>query len=166
MIRSIVTKINQWLAELCGWLLSAMILFLCFDIFSRTVKQPVQGAAELAVFVMIAAIYLGLAQCEQLDKHIKVTTLLERMPKKIQLKFRVFNAVIQLLVVLFLIWAAFKSLVYTYTRNVAISGTVPLILWPVRLFILLGLVFFGLQSLLNLSQWISDLSSRKYNRSR
>jgi TRAP-type C4-dicarboxylate transport system permease small subunit len=147
---------NRWLAEICGWLLSVMIIFLCFDIFSRVAKQPVQGAAELAVFVMIAAIYLGLAQCEQMDKHIKVTALLDRMPVNVQKVLRIINASIQIVVVMILIWAAYKNLIYTYTKNVALSGTVPLSLWPIRLVVLLGLFFYGLQSLLNLIQWLKD----------
>jgi len=161
MIRMFITNMNQWLAEICGWLLSVMIIFLCFDIFSRVFKQPVQGVAEVAVFVMIAAIYLGLAQCEKMDKHIKVTALLDRMPIKVQKMLRVFNGSIQLVVVAILIWAAYKNLIYTYVKNVAISGTIPLILWPVRLVVLLGLFFYGLQSLLNLSHWIKEFFPEK-----
>lgn len=161
VMKMFVTRMNRWLAEICGWLLSVMILFLCFDIFSRVVKQPVQGAAELAVFVMIGAIYLGLAQCEQMDKHIKVTALLDRMPIRIQKALRIMNGSIQVVVVTVLIWAAYKNLIYTYIKNVAISGTVPMILWPVRLVILLGLFFFWLQSLLNLSQRIKAVFSGK-----
>ena len=161
VIRVFVTKMNRWLAEICGWLLCVMIIFLCFDIFSRVFKQPVQGVAELTVFVMITAIYFGLAQCEQMDKHIRVTALLDRMPIKVQKTLRIFNGIIQIVVVTVLIWAAYKNLVYTYVKNVAISGTTPLSLWPVKFFVLLGLFFYGVQSLLNLSQWIKEFFSDK-----
>ena len=96
-----------------------------------------------------------------MDKHIKVTALLDRMPIKVQKMLRVFNGSIQLVVVAILIWAAYKNLIYTYVKNVAISGAVPLILWPVRLVVLLGLFFYGLQSLLNPSQWIKEFFCEK-----
>ena len=154
MIRNFVSQMNRWLSEICGWLLSVLILLLCLDIFGRLFKQPLQGVAELAVFVMISAVYLGLSRCEEKDNHIKVTVFFDRMPPSVQGTLRVFNGVIQVVVASILVWAAYANLVYTYSNNVAISGTVLWSIWPVRLVIILGIIFYWLQSLLNLSDWI------------
>jgi TRAP-type C4-dicarboxylate transport system permease small subunit len=154
MIRALIGQMNRWLAEICGLLLIVMIIFLCIDIFGRLLSQPIQGIPELAVFVMIAVVYLGLAQCEQQDKHIKVTAFYERMPPRIQRIVKVINVCIQFLVASILIWAAYKNFLYTYSNDVALSGTVLLVLWPVRLIILFGLIFYWLQTVLNLNDWI------------
>ena len=154
MIRKTIIQLNQLLAEICGWLLSVMIIFLCIDIVGRGIKQPVQGVAEIAVFVMISAIYLGLAQCEQMDKHVKVTALIQKFPKGLKKGLRIFNGFVQIIVVSILIWAAFNNLIYTYSKQVVIAGTVPLPLWPARVVILVGIFFYWLQSIINLSDSI------------
>ena len=158
-MRTVIRKLNNWLAELCGWLLSVMVVFLCFDIISREIKEPIQGVAEMAVFVMISAIYLGLAHCEQLDKHVQVTAILSRMPTRVQGVLRMINGIIKTVIVAVLIWAAATNLIYTYIKHVAISGTVPLKLWPVKLIILLGLIVYWFQVIVNLSLSFKDYRS-------
>jgi len=165
MVQGYIRKINEWLAEICGWLLSVMVIFLCVDIIGRGVKEPIQGVAEMAVFVMISAVYLGLAHCEQMDKHIQVTALLARMPPRVRSVLKVINGGIQVVVVGVLIWAAANNLLYTYSKLVAISGTVPLKLWPVKLVILVGLVFYWLQSLVNMGISIRECCGLNFRKS-
>ena len=64
-MKRVVHKINQILSGFCGWLMLAMMILLVIDIVSRTMRKPIQGMAELSVFVMMVVIYLGLARCEE-----------------------------------------------------------------------------------------------------
>ena len=158
-MKKVIEQINKTLAEICGWLLSLMIIFLCFDIISREAAEPVQWVAEMAVFVMMSAIYLGLSQCERLDKHVKVTALFERMPIRIQKIVRATNYAIMIPVVSILLWSAVNNLIYTYAKKVAIAGTVPLLLWPVRFVILIGIFFYWLQVIINFYDCLKTLNT-------
>jgi len=130
-------------------MLIVMIVFLCTDIISREIKDPIEGPAELAVFVMLSAIYLGLSHCEQMDRHIKVTALLERMPAFAQKIIRVINYSLITPIAVILLWSSLSNLIYTYQNNVALSGTITLVLWPVRLVMLIGIFFYLIQVILN-----------------
>jgi TRAP-type C4-dicarboxylate transport system permease small subunit len=152
-----IKTINNWLAEICGWLLIVMIVFLCADILARGIRDPIQGAAEIAVFIMISAIYLGLSHCEQMNRHIKVTALLERMPVSLQKIIRVFNYSIIVPITAILLWSAGSNLIYAYQSQVALSGTVTLLLWPVRLVMLIGIFFFFIQVILTFVESIKEV---------
>jgi TRAP-type C4-dicarboxylate transport system permease small subunit len=142
-----------------------MILFLCTDIISREIKDPIQGPAELAVFVMLSAIYLGLSHCEQMDRHIKVTALLERMPTLFQKIIRIINYSIITPIAGILLWSSVSNFIYTYQNNVALSGTVTLPLWPVRLVMIVGIFFYLIQVILNFFESLKMLinHNRKYS---
>jgi len=71
-MKSLFHKINQILSGFCGWLMLAMMILLGIDIFGRSVRRPLQGMAELSVFVMMIVIYLGLARCEEHKEHVNL----------------------------------------------------------------------------------------------
>ena len=55
-MRTVFHKINQGLSGFCGWLMLVMMALLVLDIITRTVSQPIQGMAELSVFVMMGCV--------------------------------------------------------------------------------------------------------------
>jgi C4-dicarboxylate transporter, DctQ subunit len=159
MLRNIISKMNGWMVEICGWILFALIGLLCFDIFGRSIGESTAWAAEIAVFVMICGVYLGLSQCEQKDKHVKVTFLLDKLPVRYRNSVILFNQIVTIIVVGILTWSAYDNLIYTYKGDVAISSTVPLILWPVRVVILFSIFIYFIQICLNMSETIKGLGS-------
>jgi len=73
-------KINQLLSGFCGWLMIGMMLLLVVDIIGRTINKPLQGMAELSVFVMMIVIYFGLARCEQHQEHVGLELVANALP--------------------------------------------------------------------------------------
>ena len=131
-LRRFIDNVNRLLAEICGWLLCIMVLFLCFDIVSRTLKEPVQGITQMAVFVMIIVVYLGLGQCEKFERHIKVTAVYERLPQTAQTYIGVFNYTIQIVVIGIITVAVGENVIYSLKKHEAVPGYFHLPIWLAR----------------------------------
>lgn len=149
-MKKLVHRANYLLAGFAGWLLVAMMLLLVADIIGRAVGMPFQLMAELSVFVMMVAIYLGFARCEEHSEHVGLEIVRNYLPEKGK---KILMAVSQLLAagtigLLFYAvttdaWSAFKT-------NSSIEGIVDLPIWPTKFIMVVGMVFFFLQGLINL----------------
>ncbi len=158
-LRRFIDRVNRLLAETCGWLLCAMVLFLCFDIVSRSLKEPVQGVTQMAVFVMIIVIYLGLGQCEKFERHIKVTAVLDRLPQRSQAWIGVFNYVLQIAVIGIITVSVGENVIYSIKKHEAVMGYFHMPIWPTKAVLFVGLVFYWLQAAVNLVDKIKNLIS-------
>jgi len=144
-----IGKINKLLAELCGWLLVAMIILTVVDIVSRFIKRPIQGVSEIAVFVMIIVVYLGLANCEERNEHVKVELIVSRLKGKFDKITKLLTFLIEATITFIIVYAVWKNFLISYRIKEALTGTVPLLIWPVKLLLLIGLLFFLFQILVN-----------------
>jgi TRAP-type C4-dicarboxylate transport system permease small subunit len=142
-------RVNQILSGFCGWLILAMMILLVIDIIGRTISRPIQGMAELSVFVMMVAIYLGLARCEEHREHVGLEIIINALPHTMRLLMRLLIYVLALVTVGILLYAVFQNAVASFRSNEAIAGTVELRIWPVKFIMVIGLVFFWVQTLIN-----------------
>ncbi len=127
----------------------AMMVLLVMDIISRSVAQPIQGMAELSVFVMMIAIYLGMARCEENKEHVALEFVLNYLPPA---KRRIADLSTSLLAVGsagILLYAVLLNAVNSFQTNESLEGTVELALWPVKFVIVIGLIFFWIQTIIH-----------------
>ena len=75
----IIDRVTEWLAESSGWLVSIIMILLVVDFVSRGLSKPIQGVSEMAVFVMVAVVYLGLGHCEQEKGHVRVEMFITKV---------------------------------------------------------------------------------------
>jgi TRAP-type C4-dicarboxylate transport system permease small subunit len=139
-------NINQILSGFCGWLMLAMMILLVADIIGRTIGQPLQGMAELSVFVMMIVIYLGLARCEEHGEHVRLELAVNALPKVARPKIVFLSRLMAVVTVGLLLYAVFQNALTSFQNNEAIAGTVELRIWPVKVFMVVGLVFFLIQT--------------------
>jgi TRAP-type C4-dicarboxylate transport system permease small subunit len=145
-------RTNRVLSGFAGWLMLTMMLLLITDIVFRTIDMPLHSLAELSVFVMMIVIYLGFARCEEHREHVGLEFVLIMLPKKPR---RGLVAVSQLLAA-----GTIGLLFYTVTTNAwgafqsgeAIEGLVDLPIWPTKFIMVIGMLFFFLQGLVNLAE--------------
>jgi TRAP-type C4-dicarboxylate transport system permease small subunit len=142
---NLISRLNKLLAEFCGLMLVLMVLFLVVELVSRLIKMPVQGGSILAVFVMVIAVYFGLAACEEKDKHIKVNALVKLLPSKIQIGIDIFNYLLLLTLFAIVSYAVGKNMIYSYQNAEAVPSTILIPVWPVKIMMFCGLVCFWLQ---------------------
>lgn len=154
----IVEKFGFLLAIICQGLLVVMALVLVVDIIGRYIGKPVYGITMLSVFLMIAVFYLNLAQTETQNEHIKVGVAIEYLPEKFLIPLSIFSSLFQITIFLLLIYASAKDLSFSYRTKEAIAGNITLPVWPTKFCILLGLIIYWFQILVN---FIKKIQRRK-----
>ena len=127
----------------------AMMILLVIDIFTRTIDKPIQGMTELSVFVMMVVIYLGLARCEEHKEHVQLEIIVNALPPSIRRFMGLFTHFLAIMTVSILLYALTRNAITSFQSGEALSGTVELRIWPVKFIMLIGLVFFWLQTLVN-----------------
>lgn len=140
-----ITKLNKLLAEFCGLMLVLMVLFLVIELTSRLINRPIQGGSILAVFVMVVAVYFGLAACEEKNKHIRVNALVKILPPKLQAGIDIFNYLLLLTLFAIVSYAVGQNMIYSYQQAEAVPSTILIPVWPVKIMMFLGLVCYWLQ---------------------
>ena len=145
-MRKITHKVNQVLAGFCGWLMLAMMLLLVLDVVTRFVGRPMQGMAELSVFVMMVVIYLGLARCEERKEHVGLELLRNFLPKGKRKGLDWINALLAVLTVGIFSYAIIDNAIFSFLRNESLEGTVELPIWPTKFIIVVGIVFYIIQT--------------------
>jgi C4-dicarboxylate transporter DctQ subunit len=158
-MKRLTHKINQILSGFCGWLMLAMMILLVIDIIARTMRKPIQGMAELSVFVMMVVIYLGLARCEEHKEHVNLEIVLNALSSTPRRIVEAFSYLLALLTVGLLFYAIAANAVHSYLRNEAIEGTVEMHIWPIKFIMVIGLFFFFVQTLQNTLDKINNLKS-------
>jgi len=157
-MRKLFTRFNKFLAELCGWLLSIIAVLLAVDVLTRALFTPLQEVASIAVFVMMAVIYLGLANTEQLDGHVGVDLLENMFPPVVKRANTIIRYIVEIVVLAVVLYFVIDNSVDSYVRGEALSGTKMLPIWPAKFAMSFGLIFFWIQIVLN---FIKVLGARK-----
>lgn len=148
-MKNVIQQINKFLAEICGWFLIVMMCLFIADFVSRGLYRPLQGVGELAVFVLIVVIYLGIPHCEKVRRHVKVGAITRFLPQKIRQLILLSVYLLTFLFLIFVVFSVGRNFIHAYQSREAIAGTVNLVTWPVKLSIFIGCLFYCFQVLIN-----------------
>jgi TRAP-type C4-dicarboxylate transport system permease small subunit len=143
-------KANRLLAGFAGWLMLAMMMLLVINIVFRSMDLPLHGLSELSVFVMMIVIYLGLSRCEEYSEHVGLEFAINKLSNKTR---RAMAAVAQLLAVVtvgLMFYAVTTDAWSAFETNSSIEGLIDLPIWPTKFVMVVGMVFFLLQAIINL----------------
>ncbi len=159
-MKAFLHKANRLLAGFAGWLMLAMMMLLIIDIVFRSADMPLHGLAELSVFVMMIVIYLGLSRCEEYSEHVGLELATNKLSNKAR---RVVAAAVQFLAVAtvgLMFYAITTDAWSAFETNSSIEGLIDLPIWPTKFIMVVGMVFFLLQTIVNLVD--SILMARGY----
>jgi TRAP-type C4-dicarboxylate transport system permease small subunit len=145
---------NRHLAGFTGWLMVVMMLLLIADVVARGVGTPLQGMAELSVFVMMIVVYLGFARCEEKGEHVSLEFALNVMPLRARLLMLAISQLIAVVTICLLFYGVITDAWSSFLTNSAIEGTIEIPLWPTKFVMVVGMVFFVLQGIVNLGNAI------------
>jgi len=145
-----VHKINQILSGIAGWLMFAMMMLLVVDVITRSFNMPLQLMAELSVFVMMIVIYLGFSRCEEHGEHVRLEFAVNALPKRFRSIANSASQVIAVAVIGLMLYAVTNDAWSSFLTGSAIEGTVDMPIWPTKFVMVVGMVFFLLQGIVNL----------------
>ncbi|QUJ68535.1 TRAP transporter small permease [Photobacterium sp. GJ3] len=149
-MEKVVSAMNRALSGFTGWLMLIMMLILVCDVVFRTLGAPIQGSAEVSVFVMMIVIYLGLARCEERSEHVRLEFILNMLPGNAKRKVNFLAQLLAVIAVGLLFYAVTLDAWSSYESGDAIEGTVELPIWPTKFVMIFGMVFFLIQTMMNL----------------
>ena len=161
-MRKTIHLINRKLAELCGWLLLALMILITIDIVSREVGKPIYNLTTIAVYVMMAVVYMGMPYCEEYNEHVSVELLEMKLTPKWATILKIAINFLKFITLSFFLYGMSDNLIYSYTSREAVAGITNLETWPSKLAMLIGLLFFVIQTLLNLIDSILRYKEGKY----
>lgn len=127
----------------------AMMILLVIDIITRSYFKPIQGMAVMSVFVMMVVIYLGLARCEEHKEHVNLEIVANALQPPLRRLMGLLSYILALGTVGLLLYSVLVNAVAAYQSHESLEGTVELPLWPVKFIMVVGLVFFFFQTLVN-----------------
>ncbi|WP_282611393.1 TRAP transporter small permease [Pelagibius sp. Alg239-R121] len=146
-MRALIKKVGGLFSVIAGLLMSVLMAVLVLDIVMRNLGYPLQGMAELSVFVMMIVIYFGFAHCEAEDQHVRLQFLTNRLPQNIKQMTSFLVWILGFITVGILTYAVVVDAAQAYQRNDAIEGVVNLPIWPTKFAMCIGMAIFFLQIL-------------------
>lgn len=149
-MQSIVSKANNLLSAITGWLMLLMMGILVADVVWRTFAQPLLGMAEMSVFVMMIVIYLGFSRCEEHGDHVRLEFLVDLAKGRMQQGMVLLARLLAVVTVTALFYAVTTDAWNAYLTDDSIEGMVSLPIWPTKFIMVVGMSLFFLQTLLNI----------------
>jgi TRAP-type C4-dicarboxylate transport system permease small subunit len=104
----------------------------------------------MAMFVMIAVVYLGLAHAEEVRGHIRVELLETLLPRRAALVLDVAVYVLAIATIAIVTYAVALNAWSSYVRDAAVAGPVPLSIWPVKFAMVAALALYLVQLVVNM----------------
>ena len=147
---SLFNWLNKITAEICGWMLSLVMILLIIDVVCRTFATPVMGVAELAMFVMIGTVYAGLANCEMTHGHVRVESLVDLLPFRQKKIAMALTHVVAMITIGIAAWAMCDNAWSSFVDKEGIAGAISYPLYPVKFIMALGLILYTMQIGINL----------------
>ena len=168
-MRTVLSRINGLFSMICGWLMFILMILLVLDFAGRGVPstllwlgefmgsqtirdlsgaawlQPISWLTDFSVFLMIIAVYLGLALCEQRGQHVRIELLDSYLKGRPQQWLDLLVAALQQLTVILMMWAMYRNTLRSVRADESVSGLVPLAVWPVKIFVCAGIALYLIQ---------------------
>ncbi len=149
-MKNAVSKINGVLSGFTGWLMLVMMLLLVADIIWRMAGMPLQGLAELSVFVMMIVVYLGFSRCEEYKEHVALEFITDALPVRFRRVAHILVQTLSTMTIALLLYAVILDALNAFTTKEAIEGVMELPTWPTKFFMVLGMIFFLIQATINI----------------
>lgn len=147
--------VNRGLIAIAGFLLVAMMILACTNVFLRTVWVPVKGTYELMGFfgAIVAAFALGRTQMKK--EHIAVDVLILRFPHRVRLFLSGINYLVGMLFFSLAGWQTAKWGTNLWRVN-ELSETLRIIYFPFVYGVALGCGVIALVLLLDMIKLINN----------
>jgi len=127
-----------------------MTLIITMDVVLRYAFTPTRWVHEFSTYLMVVLVFLGLAYALKEDAHIKVDFLVVRLPRLVQDWMKVFNSLLFLFFTIILFYFNWHLFAESFALKTTSFTSVDVTIWPVQLFMPVGLAILGLLLICNI----------------
>jgi TRAP-type C4-dicarboxylate transport system permease small subunit len=154
-LRWAVNKVTQGLAYAGMFVLLPLMLLTSADVLGRVFwNKPVPGTVELSSYILVVFIMSGLAYTHQVKGHVRVTMLLDKLPKPVALCMDVLTTLMSMGVLLVVAWQGWEI---AWDQN-TVSDMLRIAQRPFRLLVTVAGICFFLELLLDLLATLGQLT--------
>ncbi len=157
LIMKIISKIDEWFAEIAGWTVFAMMICISYDVLMRyAFNSPTKWAFEVSTYMMVVVVFLGGGWTLPSGGHVNVDILVNRLSKG---KRRVVEIITSLFALFYLTIFTYEAWIFTYeafSEDIRSSEYLGWPLWPMRSFLVIGGILLWIEFLFKLIRTIRD----------
>jgi TRAP-type C4-dicarboxylate transport system permease small subunit len=152
--RRVVQKTTYYLAYAGMFVMLPLMLLTSADVVGRGIfNKPVPGAVELSSLSLVLFILSGLAYTHQLKGHVRVTMLLDRLPRKGALAMEALTTIMSMLILAAVAWQGWELA----WEQKTVTDMLRIPQRPFRLMVTVAGIAFFLELLLDLLTTLGDL---------
>ena len=159
-IRRGIAKCERVMVLLAVWATFIIMGITTADALGRYVfNRSIIGVYEITEkYLMVAAVFLAVGYGYRRGAYIRVTFLIDRLPRKAKFVLDIFSQIFCILLSAFLIVATVKRAIFTVASGTTL-GALNYPLWPGYMIVPVGLFFMSLLLLFDLSRMFRRKSS-------
>ena len=143
--RRFVSRMSDALAVVAGVFLALAALIICSMVIRRTAGFSTDWELEFAVFMMVAALFLGSPYCLKTEGHVAVGLLESALPSRRAPWLRLATQIIGLLVVLFLAYMGLEKTWEVFIKGELTESSWAPPKWPLYATMPIGFFLTALQ---------------------
>lgn len=150
-----ISKIGELASEVC---LVFLVLMIFREVIARYVfRSPSVFSVEISEYMMIFIAFLSAGWVLHQDRHVNMTALTDRFPKKIQLFLEIITSIITMAYCSIIIWKSVTTVLMAYNGSYHSASSVNFPLWIAYTFIPLGIATLFLQYIVKIGNSVSSL---------
>lgn len=145
---TVAERVRRWpsasisgiLSLLSGAAVLVIMLITVVDVSSRQlIGSSVAGAVEYGELLLVALVFLGIAQAERTEAHVAMTIVTQKVRPRIAAGMRTFGYCVALVVILWMLWETSASALDSWSTGEYRFGLRRVSIWPARALIPVGL---------------------------
>jgi TRAP-type transport system small permease protein len=142
-----VSSVAAVLAAACGLVI---VLMLSGEVLSRAVRgTSIAGSYELSELLLVALVFLGLAQAERSGTHVRSAIVTSRLPERVAARVRCGGCLVATAIVVWMALAAAERAQHSIAIGEFRQGLIQFPIWPARVLVVVGLVLLAVELLLS-----------------
>lgn len=154
----IMSKIDEKLAEIAGWIVIVMMLTISYDVAMRYIfGAPTTWSFEINRYMLILVAFFGCAWALPAGGHVAVDILTEKMETRKKAKLEIVTSIMALLYMLVFFYESVFFTWEAWEGGVRSTEYLAWPLWPMRSFLAIGSFFLVFEFLFRVVRSITIL---------
>jgi TRAP-type C4-dicarboxylate transport system permease small subunit len=159
-LETIARPLTSCLKNIALFTMGLMMIFITVGVIGRYVfNAPITGDVEIVGFAMVLLVMFGVAYTQAEDAHLSVKLVVDRLPKKTQLIFDIFNYLMVVAILGLISWRSLDQAVYSF-QTMDTSDILGIPLFYFRFMVPLGFIAFTLEAIIKLFRTIKRTSGK------
>lgn len=161
LFTKIITTLSNVLRYIAITVMTLMMLYITVAVISRLLFTPLMGDIELVQLGMVVLIMLGLAYTQQIDGHISIEVISDRLSKRTNYYLDVMSSLLTFITTIIIAYIYFQVMNNHRTMMLLSTDLLGIPYWPFDFIIFLGFLLWSLESLLKIIRTINSLLDLK-----